>query len=52
MSRNPDQELVAPAKVIGYQRETHQEKDKIRNHYNHVNKIKKDHNAALERYVP
>jgi hypothetical protein len=51
MSRKLDQELVTRAKVKGYWRETHKKKDKVRNRHKHVSKTKKDHNAALNRYV-
>jgi hypothetical protein len=51
MSRNLDQELVARAKAKGYQRGAHKEKDMVRNRHKHIGKVKKDHNAALDRYV-
>jgi hypothetical protein len=39
------------AKAKGDQRKAHKEKDKVRNGHEHMNKIKKDQDAALDRYM-
>jgi hypothetical protein len=51
ISRKPNQKLVARAKAKGYQRGAHKEKNEIRNRHKYMKKIKKDHNATLNRYV-
>jgi hypothetical protein len=45
------EEQLAPAKSNGYKREAHREKDSVRGEKRHINKIKKDQNAALDRYI-
>ena len=44
-------ELSARAKANGYQRGAHQDKDSFRDQNKHVDKAKRDQNAALDRYV-
>ena len=44
-------ELLARAQANGYKRGEHREKDQARDGYKHVEKTKKDQNAALNRYV-
>ena len=43
-------ELNARAKENGYQRDAHREKYSLRDQNKHVDKVKKDQNAALDRY--
>jgi hypothetical protein len=45
------EELLARAESNGYKREAHREKDSVRGEKRHINKIKKDQNAALDRYI-
>jgi hypothetical protein len=45
------EELLARAKSNGYKRGAHQEKDSARDDKRHIDKTKKDQNAALDRYV-
>jgi hypothetical protein len=47
---NADQ-LLARAEANGYKRGQHKEGDEARNRFKHVDKTKKDQNAALDRYV-
>jgi hypothetical protein len=44
-------ELAARAKANGYQRGVHRDKDSLRDRNKHVDKIKRDQDAALDRYV-
>jgi hypothetical protein len=44
-------ELNARAKANGYQRGAHRDKDSLRDQNKHVDKVKKDQDAALHRYV-
>ena len=44
-------ELSARAKANGYQRGAHRDKDSLRDQNKHVDKVKKDQDAALHRYV-
>jgi hypothetical protein len=44
-------ELNALAKANGYQRDTHQEEDSRRDRNKHIDKVKQDKDAALDRYV-
>jgi hypothetical protein len=44
-------ELSARAKENGYQWGAHRDKDSLRDQNKHVDKVKKDQNAALDRYV-
>lgn len=44
-------DLLAQAEANGYKKGKHQEQDKVRNRHKHVEKTKKDHAAALNRYV-
>jgi hypothetical protein len=44
-------ELSARVKENGYQRGAHRDKDSLRNQNKHVDKVKRDQNAALDRYV-
>jgi hypothetical protein len=44
-------ELTARAKTNGYQRGVHRDKDSLRDRNKHVDKIKQDQDAALDRYV-
>jgi hypothetical protein len=44
-------ELSARAKANGYQRGVHRDKDSLRDQNKHVDKVKMDQNAALDRYV-
>jgi hypothetical protein len=44
-------ELTARAKANGYQRGAHRDKDSLRDQNKHVDKVKMDQNAALDRYV-
>ena len=42
-------ELNARAKANGYQRGAHRDKDSLRDRNKHVDKVKKDQDAALDR---
>ena len=44
-------ELSARAKENGYQRGAHRDGDGLRDQNKHVDKVKKDQNAALDRYI-
>lgn len=44
-------ELLAQAEANGYKRGKHTEKDEVRDCHKHVEKTKKDQDAALHRYV-
>ena len=44
-------ELSARAKANGYQRGAHRDKDSLRDRNKHVDKVKRDQDAALDRYV-
>jgi len=44
-------DLLAQAEANGYKKGSHQEQDKVRDRHKHVEKTKKDHEAALKRYV-
>jgi hypothetical protein len=44
-------ELSARAKENGYQRGAHRDEDSLRDQNKHVDKVKRDQNAALDRYV-
>jgi hypothetical protein len=44
-------ELAARAKANGYQRGAHRDKESLRDRNKHVDKVKRDHDAALDRYV-
>jgi hypothetical protein len=44
-------ELSARAKENGYQWGAHRDKDSLRDQNKHVDKVKKDQNAALDRYI-
>jgi hypothetical protein len=44
-------ELSAGAKANGYQRGAHRDKDSLQDQNKHVDKVKRDQNAALDRYV-
>ena len=44
-------ELAACAKANGYQRGAHRDKDSLRDRNKHVDKVKRDQDAALDRYV-
>ena len=44
-------DLLAQAEANGYKRGEHKEQDKVRDRHKHVDKTKKDQNAALNRYV-
>ena len=44
-------ELSARAKANGYQKGAHREEDGRRNRNKHIDKVKKDQDAALDRYV-
>ena len=44
-------ELAARAKANGYQRGAHRDKDSLRDRNKHVDKVKRDQDAALDRYV-
>ena len=46
-----EDDLNARAKANGYQRGAHREKDGRRNRNKHIDKVKKDQDAALDRYV-
>ena len=43
--------LLAQAEANGYRKGKHKEQDKVRDRHKHVEKTKKDHEAALNRYV-
>ena len=43
--------LSARAKANGYQRGAHRDKDSLRDQNKHMDKVKKDQDAALHRYV-
>jgi hypothetical protein len=45
------EELLARAESNGYQRGAHREKDNARDGNRHIDKTKKDQNAALDLYV-
>jgi hypothetical protein len=51
MSKIPDQELLDRAKAKGYQRGAQKEKDEVRNRHKHVDKVKKNQNWTLDRYL-
>ncbi|MCJ1293742.1 hypothetical protein MMC34_005297 [Xylographa carneopallida] len=52
MGRKHDfEELLARAKTQGYQRGAHTAEDEVRDRHKHVQKVQKDQNAALDRYV-
>jgi hypothetical protein len=44
-------ELNARAKANGYQRGAHREEDGRQNRNKHIDKVEKDQDAALDRYV-
>jgi hypothetical protein len=44
-------ELAARAKANGYQRGAYRDKDSLRDRNKHVDKVKRDQGAALDRYV-
>jgi hypothetical protein len=44
-------ELNARVKANGYQREAHREEDGRRNGNKHIDKVKKDQDTTLDRYV-
>ena len=44
-------ELAARAKANGYQRGAHRDKDSLRDRNKHVDKVKRDQDAALDHYV-
>jgi hypothetical protein len=44
-------DLLAQAEANGYKRGEHKEQDKVRDRHKHVDKTKKDQNAALNRFV-
>ena len=44
-------ELSARARANGYRRGAHRDKDSLRDRNKHVDKVKKDQDAALDRYV-
>lgn len=44
-------DLLTQAEANGYKRGEHKEQDKVRERHKHVEKTKKDQNAALNRYV-
>ena len=44
-------ELSARARANGYQRGAHRDKDGLRDRNKHVDKVKRDQEAALDRYV-
>ena len=44
-------EPYSRAKANGYQRGAHREEDGRRNRNKHIDKVKKDQDAALDRYV-
>ena len=48
---NIGDELGARAEANGYQRVAHQDKDSLRDQNKHVDKVKRNQNAALDRYV-
>jgi hypothetical protein len=45
------EELSARARANGYQRGAHRDKDGLRDRNKHVDKVKKDQDTALDRYV-
>jgi hypothetical protein len=49
--RDDVQQLVARTKAKGYERGANKERDEVRNHHKHVDKTKREHDAALNRYV-
>ena len=49
--RDDVQQLVARAKAKGYKGGPNKERDEVRNRHKHVDKIKREHDAALNRYV-
>jgi hypothetical protein len=51
MSKTPNQKLLARAKAKGYQRGAQKKKDEIRNRHKHVDKVKKNQNRILDRYL-
>jgi hypothetical protein len=53
MARNKitGDEPSACAKANGYQRGAHRHKDSLRDRNKHVDKVMKDQDAALDRYV-
>jgi hypothetical protein len=54
MTRKRDdagEELLARAKANGYQRGAHKDKDQVRDLHKHIDKTKRDQDAALNRYV-
>ena len=44
-------ELTGRAKANGYQRGAHRDKDSLRDQNKHVDKVKRDQKATLDRYV-
>jgi hypothetical protein len=44
-------ELAARVKANNYQRGAHRDKDSLRDRNKHVNKVKRDQDAALDRYI-
>jgi hypothetical protein len=44
-------DLSALGKENGYQRGVHRDKDSLRDQNKHVDKVEKDQNVALDRYV-
>ena len=44
-------ELSACARANGYQRSAYRDKDGLRDRNKHVDEVKKDQDAALDRYV-
>ena len=44
-------DLLAQVEANGYKKGKHKEQDKVRDRHKHVEKTKKDHDAALNRYV-
>lgn len=44
-------DLLAQAEANGYKKGKHREQDKVRHRDKYVDKTKKDHDAALNRYV-
>jgi hypothetical protein len=51
MVRKSAPDLLAQAEANGCKRGTHKEQDKVRDRHRHIEKTKKDHDAALNRYV-
>lgn len=51
MTKTTFEELKARAEAKAYRRGAHKEEDKLRNRHQHVERVKRDHNWVLDRYV-